>query len=394
MGDSVARSVEAFVALLAFGLTVSIAAQRLRVPPAVLLVAVGAIFGSIWHVQPPFAFGPALLVVFLPPLVFEAAWSIDLRAMRESAGTIAALALPGTLVGAFAVAGALVATGVLPFSSALLFGAMVSATDPVAVVAVFRNSGVPTRIKTIVEAESLANDGVAVVLYGIALALTGGTAIAWFPELVHVLYAVFGGIVIGIVCALPSWLALRFVTQAEYEVAGTVALAYIAYLLADRLHVSGIFATTAAAIVLRALLVRRPTLDHRGDVDVFWNACAFIANAVVFLATGFLIDLPRAIHEPRFIVTTLVATIGVRGLLSLVAARETAARITFVMAGMRGALPLALALALPQTLPYRAQIIDGVFAVVLVTLVVQGAPLEPIVRRLYGSAPARKQSAQ
>ena len=394
MPNSVAASVEAFVVLLACGLTVSIAAQRLRVPPAVLLVVVGAIFGSIWHIQPPFAFGPALLVVFLPPLIFEAAWNIDLRAMLQSAGTIAALALPGTLLGAFIVAGALVATGVLPFPYAFLFGAMVSATDPVAVVAIFRNAGVPTRVKTIVEAESLANDGVAVVLYGIALALTGGTAIAWFPEALHVLYAVFGGIVIGIVCALPSWLALRLVRQAEYEVAGTVALAYIAYLLADRLHVSGIFATTAAAIMLRAFLARRPTLDQRGDVDVFWNACAFIANAVVFLATGLLIDLPRAIHEPLFIVTALAATIGVRVLLALFAARETAARVTFVMAGMRGALPLALALALPGTLAYRAQIIDGVFAVVLVTLVVQGGPLEPIVRRLYGRAPARKQSAE
>ena len=386
MTDSVASSVAAFVALLASGLTVSIAAQRVRVPPAVLLVVVGAIFGSVWHIAPPFSFGPALLAVFLPPLIFEAAWNIDLAEIRRAAATIVTLALPGTLFSAFAIAGALSAVRALDFPVALLFGAIVSATDPVAVVAVFRNVKAPARLKAIVEAESLANDGVAVILYGIALALVGGSAVAWYTGVLQIMLSIGGGILVGALCAIPSWLALRLITFAEYEVAGTVALAYIAYLIADRLGVSGIFATTAAAIVLRALLVRRANLNNRNDVDVFWNATAFIANAVVFLATGLLIDVPRAFHEPRLVLSAIVATIAVRIVLSLIASREMPARITFVLAGMRGALPLALALALPATLIYRAQIIDGVFAVVLVTLVLQGASLEPVVRRLYGSA--------
>ena len=384
MTNSVASSVAAFVALLASGLTVSIAAQRVRVPPAVLLVVVGAIFGSVWHVAPPFSFGPVLFVVFLPPLIFEAAWNIDLAEIRRAAGTIVTLALPGTLFSAFAIAGALSAVRALDFPVALLFGAIVSATDPVAVVAVFRNVKAPARLKAIVEAESLANDGVAVILYGIALALVGGGAVAWYTGVLQLMLSIGGGILVGALCAIPSWLALRLITFAEYEVAGTVALAYIAYLIADRLGVSGIFATTAAAIVLRALLVRRANLNNRNDVDVFWNATAFIANAVVFLATGLLIDLPRAVHEPLLVITAVVATIGSRLALAFVAARDHAGRTTFVLSGMRGALPLALALALPKELPHRAEIIDGVFAVVLVTLVVQGAPLEAVVRRFYG----------
>ncbi len=387
MTDTVASSVAAFVALLAYGLTVSIAAQRVRVPPAVLLVVVGAIFGTIWHIAPPFSFGPALLVVFLPPLIFEAAWNIDLGEMRRAAGTIATLALPGTLFSAFAIAGALVVMHVFDFPIALLFGAIVCATDPVAVVAVFRNVAAPARLATIVEAESLANDGVAVVLYGIALTVVGGGAVAWASGSLQLIVSIGGGILVGTLCAIPSWLALRLITLAEYEVAGTVALAYIAYLIADRLGVSGIFATTAAAIALRALLTRRANLDHRADVDVFWNATAFIANAVVFLATGLLIDLPRAVHEPVLVLTAVIATVGSRVFLAFVAARDLAGRTTFVLAGMRGALPLALALALPQSMPHRAEIVDGVFAVVLVTLVVQGAPLEAVVRRFYGAAP-------
>jgi CPA1 family monovalent cation:H+ antiporter len=157
-------AVAAFVALLAAAVIVSIAAERVRVPPAVMLVAVGVVAGTLWHVRPPFAFGPALLFVFLPPLIFEAAWTIDLDELRRLAARVVLLAFPGTLLTAFAVAVALAGLGQLPFVQGLLFGAIVSATDPVAVVAVFRRAGVPTRVRTLVEAESLANDGVAVVL--------------------------------------------------------------------------------------------------------------------------------------------------------------------------------------------------------------------------------------
>jgi CPA1 family monovalent cation:H+ antiporter len=178
---------------------------------------------------------------------------------------------------------------------------------------------------------------------------------------------------------------LRATDATEYEVTVTIVLAYVAYLAATALHCSGIFATAAGAIALRAAVRRIPgALSDEGDVDRVWAALAFMANAVVFLATGLVIRPDRIVHEPALVLAAVATVMLARAALALVATREGAGRVTIFLAGMRGALPLALALSLPDTLPYRPQIIDATFAVVLVTIVVQGAPLEHVLARLYG----------
>jgi CPA1 family monovalent cation:H+ antiporter len=388
MLEQVSSGVAGFVALLTFAVIVSITAERLAVPSAVLLVAVGATFGSLWHVRPPFAFGPSLFFVFLPPLIFEGAWSLDLRALRCVWQRVTLLAVPGTIVSAVVIAVALQAVGALPFGAALLLGAIISATDPVAVIAVFRQAAVPATVKTLVEAESLSNDGIAVVLYAIALSLARGVHVNWPFAIGHGVVEIVGGVLFGAACALPLWLILRTTRSSEYEVTTTIVLAYLAYLLADHFRLSGIFATAAAAVTLRALLRRASHMNHRDVVDEFWRSGAYIANAAVFLATGLLIDVPRALHTPLLVAVVIGAALLSRAALSLAAGRDGAARVTIFLAGMRGALPLALAFGLPANLEYRATIIDGVFAVVLFTLVLQGASLEPIVTRLYGRADA------
>jgi CPA1 family monovalent cation:H+ antiporter len=383
MEPSLALHVSAFAALIGAALAISIAAERVRIPAPVLLVAFGVCAGVFWHIRPPFAFGPALLFVFLPPLIFEAAWSIDLRALATNWLRIVLLAFPGTLFVAFAIAGVVAGAGALSFASALVLGAIVSATDPVAVISVFRRVPVPASLRTIVEAESLANDGVAVVLYASALVVVVGGSISWGGAIGGGVIAILGGVLIGAVCVLPFWLALAATKASEYEVTATVALAYIAYLAADAAHCSGIFATTAAAITLRTLLTRRERLSNRDGVDTFWNSAAYIANAVVFVATGLFIDPRRIFHEPLLVVTAIAVMLGSRVVLAVLVGPDMRARVTVFMAGMRGALPLALALALPASFPDRAAIIDVVFAVVLVTFVLQGTVLQFIAGRLY-----------
>jgi CPA1 family monovalent cation:H+ antiporter len=385
MEHSLALGVGAFAALVAAALVISIAAERIRIPAPVLLVAFGVCAGTIWHIRPGFEFGPALLFVFLPPLIFEAAWSIDLRELTANWLRIVLLAFPGTLFVAFAIAGALTGFGALSFASALLLGAIVSATDPVAVVSVFRRVPVPPALRTIVEAESLSNDGIAVVLYSVALAAATGAAISWTGAIGTGALAILGGIAIGAACAVPLWWALAATEASEYEVAATVALAYIAYILADSVHCSGIFATASAAVVLRTLLTRNARMSNRNDVDAFWNTAAYIANAVVFVATGLVIDPIRVLHEPLLVIVALAVILGSRVVLAWFIASDMRSRLTVFMAGMRGALPLALALALPETLADRAQIIDVVFATVLVTLVLGGIPLPFLAQRLYGT---------
>ena len=386
MADETSAGVAAFISLLGAALIISIAADRIRVPGAVLLVAVGVFAGTVWHLSPPFAFGPALLFVFLPPLVFEAGWHIDRVQLRAQAVRIGILAVPGTIFSALAVAGTLALSGTLPFGSALLLGAMICATDPVAVIAVFRTAAVPGPLKTLVEAESLANDGVAVVLYGIALAAVSGEDAHWLAAVVHGVVQIAGGIAIGAACAIPIWAVLRGAKTAEYEITATIALAYVAYLAADRAGCSGIFATATAAIVLRSLLHRAAFMHYRNDVDSFWNTSAYVANATVFLATGLLIDASRALNEPLVVVYAIAALVVSRIILTFASGADGRGRVTVFLAGMRGALPLALALALPAATPDRPVIIDGVFAVVLVTLGLQGISLEPIVKRFYGDS--------
>ncbi|HEV2740494.1 MAG TPA: sodium:proton antiporter [Candidatus Elarobacter sp.] len=379
--NDVAHGVGGFVALLGAAVLIAILAERVRVPAAVALVAIGAFF----QIPPPFAFGDTLLFVFLPPLIFEAAWNLDLDSLRRVAWRIVLLAVPGTLATAAIVAGGVVLAGALPLAPAVLLGAIVAATDPVAVVAAFRRVHVPADLRTLVEGESLSNDGVALILFAFAVAFASGQATSIGGDALIGVLEVLGGIAIGVVAGALCAAVLRATDATEYEVTVTVVLAYVAYLSATALHCSGIFATATGAIALRTALRRMPSvLSNADDVDRVWAAAAFMANSVVFLATGLLILPSRIVHEPVLVVAAVVTVTLARVALALVATRKRAGRITVFLAGMRGALPLALALSLPDALPYRAQIIDATFAVVLVTIVVQGAPLELVLARLYG----------
>jgi len=381
--NEVAHGVGAFMTLLGAAVLIAILAERVRVPAAVALVAIGAFF----QIPPPFAFGDTLLFVFLPPLIFEAAWNLDLDSLRRMAWRIALLAVPGTLVTAAIVAGGVILVGALPAAPAMLLGAIVAATDPVAVVAAFRRVRVPPDLRTLVEGESLSNDGVALILFAFTAAVAAGEASSIGGDALIGVLEVLGGVAIGAVAGLLCAGVLRATNATEYEVTVTIVLAYVAYLAATALHCSGIFATAAGAIALRAAVRRIPgALSDAGDVDRVWGALAFMANAVVFLATGLVIRPDRIVHEPGLVVAAVVTVTLARAALALFATRERSGRITVFLAGMRGALPLALALSLPDTLAYRAQIIDATFAVVLVTIVVQGAPLELVIARLYGGA--------
>ncbi len=371
------------VGLLGVAVLVALAAERLRIPGAVALVAFGAGTAAIHPIALPFHFGDALLFIFLPPLIFEAAWAIDPAALRRSALRIALLALPGVVLVAGTIGFGIALTGQLPLAAAIVLGAIVSATDPVAVLAIFRRLNVPVDLLTIVEGESIANDGVAIVLYGVALEFAiGGTVhtLAW--ESAHIILEIVGGCAIGIAAAFVVAFVMGRTRSGPLEISATVVLAFLAYLTADALHCSGVFATAAAGIALRAFARIAPIVDRTDDVDTFWSAIAFIANAMVFLATGLVLQIQRIGVHPLLVVVAIVAVVASRLLLAVLVIRSPAWRVTFVFAGMRAGLSLALALALPESLPFRGEIIDAVFAVVLFTLVGQGILLEPVLRRL------------
>jgi CPA1 family monovalent cation:H+ antiporter len=379
----VAGTATILVGLLGVALLVALVAERIRVPSAVALVAFGAGTAAIHPVALPFHFGDVLLFIFLPPLIFEAAWSIDPPALGRTALRIALLALPGVVLVAGTIGFGIALSGQLPLASAVVLGAIVSATDPVAVIAIFRRLHVPVDLLTIVEGESIANDGVAIVLYALALAFASGGPAGSLPVAsAHAVTAIAGGIVIGVACAFVVAFVMGRTRSGPLEISATVVLAFLAYLGADALQCSGVFATAAAGIALRGFAHIAPVTENADDVDTFWSAIAFIVNAMVFLATGLVVQVARIADHPLLVAVAILAAVLSRVVLAGLVIRPATWRITVVFAGMRGGLSLALALALPQTLPFRDEIVDAVFGVVLFTLIVQGVALEPVLRRL------------
>jgi CPA1 family monovalent cation:H+ antiporter len=381
------------VGLLGVAVLVALVAERLRVPSAVALVAFGAGTAAIHPVALPFHFGDALLFIFLPPLIFEAAWAIDPAALRRTAARIALLALPGVVLVAGTIGFGIAFSGQLPLASAIVLGAIVSATDPVSVLAIFRRLHVPVDLATIVEGEAIANDGVAIVLYAAAVTFaSGGVASSLPAATLHAVLAIAGGCAIGIACAFVVAFVMGRTRSGPLEIAATVVLAFLAYLLADALHCSGVFATAAAGLALRAFARIAPVTDNPDGVDTFWSTIAFIVNAMVFLATGLVLQIGRIADHPLLVAVAIAAVVASRVILAALVIRPMTWRVTVVLAGIRGGLSLALALALPATLPYRAEIVDAVFAVVLFTLIVQGIALEPLLMRLgFRAVPASVQ---
>jgi CPA1 family monovalent cation:H+ antiporter len=384
--SGIAGTAGVLVGLLGVAVLIALAAERLRVPSAVALVAFGAGTAAIHPVDLPFRFGDALLFVFLPPLIFEAAWTIDPAALRRVGLRVTLLAVPGVVLVAGLIGAGIALTGQLPLAAAVLFGAIVSATDPVAVIAIFRRLGVPGDLLMIVEGESIANDGVAIVLYGIALDFAMGTNASVLWAAAHALLAIAGGIALGFALAQLVAMVMGRTMTAAIEVTATVVLAFLSYVAADALGLSGVFATAAAGITLRAVQRALPIANHAGEVDSFWTTIAFIANALVFLVTGLTLQPQRVLHEPMLALVAIVVVIASRAILTLLVIRSWPWRWTVLLAGIRGGLCLALALALPPDLAHRAEIIDAVFGVVLFTLIVQGLTLEPLLARVGGQS--------
>jgi CPA1 family monovalent cation:H+ antiporter len=355
----------------------------LPVPAAVLLVGIAAAGMLPGDLQ--IELTPATLAIFLPALIFEAAWSLDGATLRRTAGAIAVLAVPGVLFTAAAIACAAAGAGGMSLAAACALGAILSATDPVAVIALFRSLNVPPDLLAIVEGESIANDGVAAVLVASALAFVGGgTGAAGLIG--RGLYAVGAGVAIGLVVAALGAPVLRRFRAPAVGIAVTLAVAYGGYILATIVGASGIFASAAAGVALPRLALDKSEVRA---IERFWDATALLANAAVFLLVGLSLRLERIFAEPLLLLAVIAAVIASRAVLAyvfvpLVRGRNEARgwQHAVALAGVRGGLSLALALGLPRGFPNRPAILDAVFAVVFLTVVVQGWTLAPLLRRI------------
>ncbi len=363
--------------------------RRIAIPYEILLVAGGALLGLIPLRAAPLPRPDLVLLIFIPPLLFEAAWTFDTRELVARWRPIALLAIVGTLATA-----ALAAVGVhslwnVEWSSALLFGAIVSATDPIAVLAVFRRLGAPPALAAIIEGESLVNDGIAVVLFRIfVVAAAGGTA-ALNPAsgLWSFLAVTAAGIACGVLAGALAGAVLRVARAPLLEAALTLAVAYGSYAGAEALHASGIFAVLAAALLLNA---RERRAQPRRVVVWLWDRLAFTANVLLWTIVGLQIDLDLVARQWLPVLLAIAATYLARGvaviaLMALLPRSERPPRrwrLVLIWGGLRGAIAMALALSLPLGLPHRDLLVAATAGVVFVTIVLGGSTMQPLLAAL------------
>ncbi len=408
--------VQVLVLLLVAAL-VAMGARRLRLPYTLALVLTGLVLGFI-HIEALSGLhlnADVLLLLFLPALLFEAAFHIDLSGLRKNLAPILTLAGPGVLVTVALTATllhyALAATGIAPsfgWSHALLFASVIAATDPISVLALFKELGVARRLYMLVEGESLLNDGVAVVVFVIVSAvlgvgahgeadLDGVGAIASYA-LKTFLWMSGGGVVIGLMVGGAVSALTAQVDDHLVEVTLTTLVAYGSFLLAEQIHASGVLSTVTAGVVMGSVGKKHGmSVTTRVAVEDFWEYMGFLANSFIFLLVGLELapgDIARqsALIGLGFAVTVLARAVVIYGTVPLVNRISEhiplAWRHVMVWGGLRGSLSMVLVLTLPGDFPGRGVLVTLVFGVVAGSLFVQGLTVGPLVRwlRVRGGA--------
>jgi CPA1 family monovalent cation:H+ antiporter len=392
-------------ALLALAVMLGLLARRIGVPLSVVLVVVGFLAAAV-GLTPEIgrlqgeAFEEVVVFLFLPVLVFAAALGIDLRAFVRNLTAILVLAVVAFLVSAVLVGITLhVALGTA-LATAFLFGALISATDPVAVVAVFREVGVPRRLLTLVEGESLLNDGVAIVLFAILVEVATGGSVSVAAGVIDFVLVFGGGALIGIALGLAASSVLPWLGR--LPAAGlSLAMAYGSFVLADEvLGFSGVMATAAAGMVLAGLAPSRASVEVREMWEQMWDALDYVANALLFLLIGLIIGPGQLLEHLGPIVLAAVVVLVARALavVPLVWLLERVAHIprlgwrneaVLIWGGLRGGVALALALALPEELAEREFLVALTGGVVLATLLLNATTIRWLVSRLSLDRPTR-----
>lgn len=379
--------------LLLIAATVSLLARRFRLPYTVGLVFAGLAMALLRLPLEVQLTKELIFFAFLPPLIFEAAFLMPWKKLQRDLPVTLTLAILGVIAAAAVVTVGIVSLLHWPWQAALLLGVLISATDPVSVIATFKAAGVHGRLGLLVEAESLFNDGTAAVLFGVALAaVTSASALSVGGVVVAFLWTVLGGVLCG---ALVGGAALLLAGRTDdhlLEIAFTTVAAYGSFLLAERFHLSGVLATLTTGLILGNLGHLGSITDRgREAVTSFWEFAAFVANSLIFL----LIGMPLA-HQNfgplwgALVAVNLLVLVGravaVYGCcLAFHSTRwkvDAAHQHVLVWGGLRGALSLALVLGLPADIPQRSAIVTVAFGIVAFSIVVQGLTMTPLLRRL------------
>jgi len=423
--------VSAFVLLVLVAVFSAILFRRIRIPYTIGLVAVGLLLYRLGGVCPRLALLRHIhltpnftLYVLLPTLIFDAAINLPVRRLFRDIVPILLLAVPGVLV-ATAATGLIVwwATP-LGLGAAMLFGALVSTTDPVAVIALFNEIGAPKRLAVLVDGESLFNDATAIAAFDIVAAVVAAGLLlpdplqAWNASSLlaippRFLWVFFGGGAVGAAVGFVMMQLLRWTGRDPLvEIALTTVVAYAAFILANYvLGFSGVMAACGAGLVVKRFAKTRLSPETSRYLHQFWGFAAFMANSMIFLLLGLTESFLSASHHPFLdiscsILVAIAAMLATRALIlagtallyNPFARRPLTRPLLAAMfwSGLRGALPIALAMSIAPigaagglvTPAERQLVIQMTLGVILFTLLVQGTTVSPLMRLLRLARPS------
>ena len=378
--------------LLFLAVFISMACRRLRIP-----YTVGLTISGFALALSPLAIDLKLtkelvFTALLPPLIFEAAHQIDWSELKRDFWVITLLATVGMFLSVGVVAGGLHLLVGSDWSMCLVLAVLLSATDPVAVIATFQDAGIKGRLRLLVEAESLFNDGTAAVLFTIAFAIITGGQASPGAAVVNFALTVSGGVAIGGAVGLLTLFLAGQTDDPLVEASLTTLAAYGSFIVAEQLHVSGVLATLTTGLVLGNVGSLGSILDkNRKLVLFYWEYVAFLANSLIFLLIG--IRLAHRTFLPYMgplIAVILLTLVGRAAAVYLPLAWFSKSKWkvdlrhqhVLVWGGLRGALALALALGLPESVPWREQALSLTFGVVAFSVIVQGLTVTPLMKRL------------
>ena len=390
-----------FLVFLLIAGIVAILTRRLRIPYSFGLVITGLILSlSPLSAVIPFT-REVIFNVLLPPLVFEAALQIHWKELRRELPVILMLATAGVCLSWGVTALGMRYLAGWEWMSALFFGALIAATDPVSVLATFKEAKIHGRLRLLVEAESLFNDGTAAVAFGVVLAAATGSTLSVSGVAKTLVMTVAGGILCG---GLTAGVLLLLAGRTEdhlVEIVFTTVAAYGSFFLAENFHFSGILASLTAGLVV-GNIGPLGAISPRGKeaVTAFWEYLGFVVNSVIFFDIGLFVsrqDLAGNV-VPAIIAVVLV-TLGRALAVYPCCAIFNSSRLrvqgrhqhVLFWGGLRGALALALALGLPPNVPHRQAVISVCFMVVSFSILVQGFTITPLLRRM-GEIPVLQES--